>query len=157
MTLAISLWKFESPLGLQFPKWELTWECECPFSHSSHTFPTLLDFPSWPAPLYALALVTSPRLRLRYFWCCSPLVKTWFIIVKVKSSIPNISTYVHLKSVTTLILGSRPKQGLAKVRAKNETRESHFMLPGLWEYGKVWGNEPSHSQVHSHFGSWNLD
>jgi hypothetical protein len=26
-------------------------------------------------------------------------------------------------------LGSRPKQGLEKVRAKNETHESHFMFP----------------------------
>jgi hypothetical protein len=26
-----------------------------------------------------------------------------------------------------------PSVGLAKVRAKNEARESHFMLPGVWE------------------------
>jgi hypothetical protein len=32
--------------------------------------------------------------------------------------------------VATLALGSRPRQGLAKVQAKNEARESHFMLPG---------------------------
>ncbi len=25
--------RFESPLGLQLPKWELIWECEGPFSH----------------------------------------------------------------------------------------------------------------------------
>jgi hypothetical protein len=31
--------------------------------------------------------------------------------------------------VTTLALGSRPKQGFAKVWAKSEARESHFMLP----------------------------
>jgi hypothetical protein len=30
--------------------------------------------------------------------------------------------------VTTLTLGSQPRQGLAKVRAKNETQELHFML-----------------------------
>jgi hypothetical protein len=35
--------------------------------------------------------------------------------------------------VTTLALGSRPRQGLAKVRAKNEARESHFMFPRMWE------------------------
>jgi hypothetical protein len=34
--------------------------------------------------------------------------------------------------VTTLALGSRPKQGLAKVRAKSEAQESHFMLSGVW-------------------------
>jgi len=33
----------------------------------------------------------------------------------------------------TLALGSRTKQGLVKVRAKSEARESHFMLLGLWE------------------------
>jgi hypothetical protein len=26
-----------------------------------------------------------------------------------------------------------------------------------WECTKMWGNEPSHSQMNSHFGSWNLD
>jgi hypothetical protein len=31
--------------------------------------------------------------------------------------------------ITTLALGSRPKQGLARVQAKKEARESHFMLP----------------------------
>jgi hypothetical protein len=33
--------------------------------------------------------------------------------------------------VTTLALGSRPKQGLTKVQAKSEARESHFMLMGV--------------------------
>jgi hypothetical protein len=36
----------------------------------------------------------------------------------------------NIMCVTTLTLGSRPKQGLAKVWAKNETQESHFMLMG---------------------------
>jgi hypothetical protein len=40
--------------------------------------------------------------------------------------------------ITTLALGSRSKQRLAKVRAKNEARESYFMLLGDWEYGKMW-------------------
>jgi curli biogenesis system outer membrane secretion channel CsgG len=31
-------------------------------------------------------------------------------------------------NVATLTLGSGPRQGLAKVRTKNEARESHFML-----------------------------
>jgi len=35
--------------------------------------------------------------------------------------------------------------------------ESHFMLLGMWECGRVWGNEPSHFQVSSHFGSWSPD
>jgi hypothetical protein len=33
--------------------------------------------------------------------------------------------------VTTLALGSRPRQRLAKVWAKNEAQESHFMFPGM--------------------------
>jgi hypothetical protein len=35
--------------------------------------------------------------------------------------------------VTTLELGLQPKQGLAKVQAKNEAQESHFMFLGAWE------------------------
>jgi hypothetical protein len=42
-----------------------------------------------------------------------------------------------------------------KVPAKSETRESHFMLPGVRECARMWGNEPPHSQMNSHFGSWN--
>jgi hypothetical protein len=39
-----------------------------------------------------------------------------------------------LKSyIATLALGLRPKQGLVKVWAKCEGRESHFMLPGVEE------------------------
>jgi hypothetical protein len=35
--------------------------------------------------------------------------------------------------VTTLALGSRPRQKLAEVWAKNETQESHFMFLGVQE------------------------
>jgi hypothetical protein len=40
----------------------------------------------------------------------------------------NFFTMLMLVCVATLALGLRPKQGLAKVRAKYEARESHFML-----------------------------
>ncbi len=53
--------------------------------------------------------------------------------------------------VTTLALGSWPRQGVARLQAKRKTRESHHMLLGMQ---RVWGNEPSHSQVNSHVGSW---
>jgi hypothetical protein len=33
--------------------------------------------------------------------------------------------------VVTLTLGSRPKQGLAKVQANSEARELHFILSGV--------------------------
>jgi hypothetical protein len=39
------------------------------------------------------------------------------------------STNFGSDNVTTLALGSRPRQGLAKVRVKSEAQESHFMLP----------------------------
>jgi hypothetical protein len=37
------------------------------------------------------------------------------------------------------------------LHAKRETRESLHMLSGVQ---RMWGNEPSHSQVNSHVGSW---
>jgi hypothetical protein len=58
---------------------------------------------------------------------------------------------MKILSVATLGLGSRPRQGLAKVRAKSEL-ESHISYSQ--ECKKVRGNEPPHSQVNSHFGSW---
>jgi hypothetical protein len=65
-------------------------------------------------------------------WCCLPLDLAKFI--------------------TTLTLGSRPRQGVARLRAKRKTRESHHMFSGVQ---RVWRNEPSHSQVNSNVGSWN--
>ncbi len=49
-------------------------------------------------------------------------------------------------------MGSWPKQGAWKGEGRNATRESHSHS---WECGRVWGNEPTHSQMISHFGSWN--
>jgi hypothetical protein len=43
-----------------------------------------------------------------------------------------------LLSVATLALGSQPRKGLAKLRAKCEGKELHFMLPGVWESVKEW-------------------
>ncbi len=65
---------------------------------------------------------------------------------------PNPQTLVNVPyNVVTLALGSRPRQGLAKMRAKNEFK-SHISCSQECE--RVRGNEPSHSQVNSHFGSW---
>jgi hypothetical protein len=63
-----------------------------------------------------------------------------------------ITWLVVNRNVTTLTLGSRPRQGLARVWAMREPQESYFMLS---KCEKVWGNEPSHSQVNSPLGSWN--
>jgi hypothetical protein len=40
--------------------------------------------------------------------------------------------------VATLALGSQPRQGLARVRAKREARESHLMLPRVQMNVKEW-------------------
>jgi hypothetical protein len=53
--------------------------------------------------------------------------------------------------VATLVFGLRPRQKVVRFGAKRETQESHHMLPRVQ---RVWGNEPSHSQVNSHVGSW---
>jgi hypothetical protein len=62
------------------------------------------------------------------------------------------SNSMESPSVTTLTLGLRPKQRVARLWAKRDTRESHHMLPGVQ---RVWRHEPLHSQVKSHVGSWN--
>ncbi len=62
-----------------------------------------------------------------------------------------VKEFKCIESVTTLALGSWPKQGLARLWTKREACESHHMLPRVQ---KMWGNEPSHSQVNSHCGSW---
>jgi hypothetical protein len=54
-------------------------------------------------------------------------------------------------SIATLTLGSRPRQGVARLWAKRRNQESHHTPLGVQ---KVWGNEPSHSQGKSHVGSW---
>jgi hypothetical protein len=61
---------------------------------------------------------------------------------------------MHATLVTTLALGSRLRQGLAKVRAKSEPK-SHISCSR--EYKRVRGNDPPHSQMNSHFGSWSPD
>jgi hypothetical protein len=70
LTLAIVLWKFKSPSGLQLPKWELilgVWgfiPSHSPtFSGAWNVTPMLH---SWPIPSQTLALIMSPRLRLRH-------------------------------------------------------------------------------------------
>jgi hypothetical protein len=41
-------------------------------------------------------------------------------------------------SVATLTLGSRPRQGLARLSAKREAREPHLMLLGMQESVREW-------------------
>jgi hypothetical protein len=72
-------------------------------------------------------------------------------------------------TVATLALGSRPRQGVARLRAKKkeareqrqrhwkgagqeEARESSHTPGSLRKCKGVWGSEHSHSQSNSHFG-----
>jgi hypothetical protein len=48
----------------------------------------------------------------------------------------NASPTLYILAILTL--GSQPRQGFTKVRAKYETRESHFMLPGVQESVREW-------------------
>jgi hypothetical protein len=66
---------------------------------------------------------------------------------KINFISPTLEDYQHIVNVTTLALGSRPKQGHGKMWTKNATQKSHSHS---WECEKVWGNEPTHSQRDSH-------
>jgi len=51
----------------------------------------------------------------------------------------HMQKYLHLKCrCHDPTLGSRPKQRLTKMWTKNEARESHFMLLGVWESVREW-------------------
>jgi hypothetical protein len=68
-------------------------------------------------------------------------IKFKTLCTKYKTSCTNhkimCSTHKTL-NVTTLALGSRPRQRLQKVQAKCEGQESHFMLPRVWENVREW-------------------
>jgi hypothetical protein len=55
------------------------------------------------------------------------------------------------KNVITLVLGSQPKQGVARCGARGKP-ENHISCS--WECKRVWRNEPSHSQMNSHLKNW---
>ncbi len=59
--------------------------------------------------------------------------KDYFIIFKFQIYMCHMQQATY---VATLALGLRPKQKLAKERAKSEAQDSHIMISG------VWGNEP---------------
>jgi hypothetical protein len=62
------------------------------------------------------------------------------IIINNFQTLTNIVIVVptHLDIVATLTLGLWPRQGLAKVWAKSEAQESHFMYSRMWENVKEW-------------------
>jgi len=58
----------------------------------------------------------------------------WFELTNMNEK----TFWMRVGFVTTLALGSWPRQGLAKVRAKYEAQESHFMLPRVQESVREW-------------------
>jgi len=54
-------------------------------------------------------------------------------LVQVGTYFIQIEVVALEEVVATLALGSRPRQGLAKVRAKREARESHLMFSRVQE------------------------
>jgi len=54
--------KFEIPWGLQFPKWESTWECMGSFPHTPRSANVTLGLHSQFTHFHAFALVVSPKL-----------------------------------------------------------------------------------------------
>ncbi len=70
--------------------------------------------------------------KIKVFHCKSQVFRTSKIVFKRKDI------------VATLVMGSRPRQRLIKVRAKNEPK-NHISCS--WECKREWRNEPPHSQV----------
>ncbi len=111
-----------------------------PQTHKTHHGPDLGEATTFPFPVFSITFHGA--------------TSKWHFILRLPSEslgIPIIGTFM---TVTTLALGSWPRQRVARLRTKRETQESLHMLPGMQ---RVWGNEPSHSQVNSHVGNWSLE
>jgi hypothetical protein len=81
------------------------------------------------------------------------LAKSWFEIF-LQIYVFRVGWQPQVINVMTLSLARDQSKGLEKAWAKSEARESCAQSQ---ECRKVWGNEPTHSQVGSHFWSWSLD
>jgi hypothetical protein len=84
-----------------------------------------------------------------YFYLLARVVKFWICNLD-----HNRFDFNDANIIATLALGLWPRQGFAKVWAKTG-HESHISCSRKCK--RVWGNEPSHFQVNSHFGSWSPD
>ncbi len=67
------------------------------------------------------------------FACCQVLLwgQIFTMLFRCDLGLINVHKMLHVLCVVTLALGLRPRQGLAKVWAKNDAWESHFMFPGV--------------------------
>jgi hypothetical protein len=62
---------------------------------------------------------------------------------------PKVRVVINVFYVATLALGLRPRQRGCKAASQVGDPGALHMLPGVQ---RMWGNEPSHSQVNSHVG-----
>ncbi len=81
MALVISFSRFKNPLGLQFPKWKLTWECGGSFLHTFlHSREHEMWLPNFTLGLHLCVVGTTPSHLFLwryilffvhcYFWTC---------------------------------------------------------------------------------------
>jgi hypothetical protein len=86
----------------------------------------------------------------KWYYMCPPLLAIKNLLLPLIVMIE-----IHQSSqngdVATLALGSWPRRGLVRVQAKTKLGSR---ISWSWECKRVWGKEPSHSQVNSHVGSW---
>jgi hypothetical protein len=95
------------------------------------------------------------------FWhCCSWFVHSMYIAQFILSPFKSITIPLAMPKEIILEVGTHcrnPSLGLAtkargcKVAGQVGDPGAFHMLPGVQ---RMWGNEPSHSQVNSHVGSW---
>ncbi len=71
-------------------------------------------------------LVDCPRKK-----CLTCDTSSCFSFFNVQHGSMGFCRMAKLVFVVTLILGSQPRQGLVKMRAKKEAQEPHFMLLGV--------------------------
>jgi hypothetical protein len=118
----------------------------------SYIHPTPL---TWPLLYFGFCPQNPCKMRVFYIPLnmCFPYDNSIIpIYTQMNGFIFTFCFVILISSVTTLTLGSWPRQGVGRWQAMRKTRESLHMLPGVQ---RVWGSEPSHSQVNSHVGSWN--
>jgi len=127
LTPEIVLWKFESLVRLQFPKWELIWECEDSFPH------TLLHS-------RAFSLGWHPRKPLLWSWTQG---YKWELTWECEGSYPH--TLLHSQASS---FGWHPCKPLPWSWTQG------YKWEFTWECKRVWGNEPSHSLTLPNFFFW---
>jgi hypothetical protein len=139
--------KIWESIGTRTPEWELIWECEGSFPHiflhSQEHEMWLPGFTLSPQTLQALALVASPRLRLREWVRCCNKKKTrnhgHRYIFKLR--------YLHSRSPSILCGYKQNKTMIGMLRGWRIGRISMMkkirflkqgLFPCLWWVGNHW-------------------